>query len=77
MGIRNIAHYCPSSFRLIATPGRLLHVIVEMDLRLSFVQYVVFDEADRLFEMGFQDQLTVSEYDFYHVEVCFTTIDLL
>ncbi|KAL6740170.1 hypothetical protein Aduo_013554 [Ancylostoma duodenale] len=43
---------------LIATPGRLLHVIVEMDLRLSFVQYVVFDEADRLFEMGFQDQLT-------------------
>ncbi|EGT48599.1 hypothetical protein CAEBREN_09605 [Caenorhabditis brenneri] len=43
---------------LLATPGRLLHVIVEMDLRLSFVQYVVFDEADRLFEMGFQDQLT-------------------
>ncbi|KAK6048711.1 hypothetical protein COOONC_13783 [Cooperia oncophora] len=29
---------------LIATPGRLLHVIVEMDLRLSSVQYVVFDE---------------------------------
>ncbi|XGW32105.1 hypothetical protein V3C99_010353 [Haemonchus contortus] len=43
---------------LIATPGRLLHVIVEMDLRLSSIQYVVFDEADRLFEMGFQDQLT-------------------
>lgn len=43
---------------LLATPGRLLHVIVEMDLRLSFVNYVVFDEADRLFEMGFQDQLT-------------------
>ncbi|VDM56214.1 unnamed protein product [Angiostrongylus costaricensis] len=42
---------------LIATPGRLLHVIVEMNLRLGFVQYVVFDEADRLFEMGFQDQL--------------------
>uniref|UniRef100_A0A1I7WEZ2 ATP-dependent RNA helicase n=1 Tax=Heterorhabditis bacteriophora TaxID=37862 RepID=A0A1I7WEZ2_HETBA len=47
-----------STFSLIATPGRLLHVVVEMDLRLSFVQYVVFDEADRLFEMGFQDQLT-------------------
>ncbi|PAV83717.1 hypothetical protein WR25_25111 isoform B [Diploscapter pachys] len=42
---------------LIATPGRLLHVVVEMNLRLSRVQLVVFDEADRLFEMGFQDQL--------------------
>ncbi|CAI4231838.1 unnamed protein product [Auanema sp. JU1783] len=43
---------------LIATPGRLLHVVVEMELKLNHVQYVVFDEADRLFEMGFQDQLT-------------------
>ena len=32
---------------LIATPGRLLHVLVEMNLRLSAIQYVVFDEADR------------------------------
>ncbi|VDN53314.1 unnamed protein product [Dracunculus medinensis] len=42
---------------LIATPGRLLHVVVEMDLRLFSVQYIVFDEADRLFEMGFSEQL--------------------
>jgi ATP-dependent RNA helicase DDX54/DBP10 len=39
---------------IIATPGRLLHLIVEMDLDLKSVQYVVFDEADRLFEMGFE-----------------------
>ncbi|KAH9929503.1 ATP-dependent RNA helicase DBP10 [Epithele typhae] len=39
---------------IIATPGRLLHLIVEMNLDLKSVQYVVFDEADRLFEMGFQ-----------------------
>nr|XP_054768053.1 ATP-dependent RNA helicase DDX54-like [Lytechinus pictus] len=32
---------------LIATPGRLLHVLVEMDLKLMQVEYVVFDEADR------------------------------
>lgn len=42
---------------LIATPGRLLHIVVEMGLKLSSVQYVVFDEADRLFEIGLADQL--------------------
>uniref|UniRef100_A0A915Q3T8 RNA helicase n=1 Tax=Setaria digitata TaxID=48799 RepID=A0A915Q3T8_9BILA len=42
---------------VIATPGRLLHVVVEMDFRLSAVQIIVFDEADRLFEMGFSEQL--------------------
>ncbi|KAI8362840.1 P-loop containing nucleoside triphosphate hydrolase protein [Mortierella sp. GBAus27b] len=42
---------------IIATPGRLLHLIVEMDLDLKSVQYIVFDEADRLFEMGFEIQL--------------------
>ncbi|KAH8433412.1 ATP-dependent RNA helicase DBP10 [Aspergillus melleus] len=43
---------------VIATPGRFLHLKVEMDLDLSSVRYVVFDEADRLFEMGFAAQLT-------------------
>ncbi|KAI1794061.1 ATP-dependent RNA helicase DBP10 [Ganoderma leucocontextum] len=43
---------------IIATPGRLLHLIIEMNLDLKSVQYVVFDEADRLFEMGFQTALT-------------------
>ena len=42
---------------IIATPGRLLHLLVEMELKLSCVEYVVFDEADRLFEMGFSEQL--------------------
>lgn len=43
---------------IIATPGRFLHLKVEMSLNLSSVRYVVFDEADRLFEMGFAAQLT-------------------
>ncbi|CAH1773023.1 unnamed protein product [Owenia fusiformis] len=42
---------------IIATPGRFMHVVVEMDLKLHEVEYIVFDEADRLFEMGFQEQL--------------------
>lgn len=43
---------------VIATPGRFLHLMVEMSLDLSSVKYAVFDEADRLFEMGFAAQLT-------------------
>lgn len=43
---------------IIATPGRFLHLKVEMGLELSSMKYVVFDEADRLFEMGFAAQLT-------------------
>nr|XP_015221580.1 PREDICTED: ATP-dependent RNA helicase DDX54 [Lepisosteus oculatus] len=42
---------------IIGTPGRLMHVAVEMNLKLRGVEYVVFDEADRLFEMGFAEQL--------------------
>ena len=43
---------------IIATPGRLMHMIREVKtFKLMFVQYLVFDEADRLFEMGFAEQL--------------------
>ncbi|KAI9821782.1 MAG: ATP-dependent RNA helicase dbp10 [Pycnora praestabilis] len=43
---------------VIATPGRFMHLKVEMSLDLVSIRYVVFDEADRLFEMGFAAQLT-------------------
>lgn len=42
---------------IIATPGRLLHILVEMDRKLSHVKMAIFDEADQLFEMGFAEQL--------------------
>lgn len=48
---------------VIATPGRFLHLKVEMALNLSSIKYVVFDEADRLFEMGFAAQLTEILHD--------------
>jgi superfamily II DNA/RNA helicase len=38
---------CVPPSRIIATPGRLVHVAVEMNLKLQSVEYVVFDEADR------------------------------
>ena len=42
---------------IIATPGRLMHCIQQTNLSLSQTQIVVYDECDRLFEMGFADQL--------------------
>eukprot|EP00850_Spirogloea_muscicola_P025112 SM002212S07080 [mRNA] locus=s2212:8:1801:- [translate_table: standard] len=43
---------------IVATPGRLMHHLSEVeDMTLRSVEYVVFDEADRLFEMGFAEQL--------------------
>lgn len=42
---------------VLATPARFLHLKVEMQLNLSSIKYVVFDEADRLFEEGFAAQL--------------------
>ena len=32
---------------IIATPGRLMHILVEMEMKLITVEYLVFDEADR------------------------------
>ena len=32
---------------IVATPGRFLHLCIEMDLKLKGIQFVVFDEADR------------------------------
>ena len=42
----------------MATPGRLAHHLLEVpDFDLRNMQCVVYDEADRLFEMGFAQQL--------------------
>lgn len=42
---------------IIATPGRLVHILDITKISLSSIQIVIFDEADVLFEMGFQTQL--------------------
>lgn len=42
---------------IIVTPGRLMHLIIEMNLDFKTVECVVYDEADRLFELGFEEQL--------------------
>lgn len=39
---------------LIATPSRIKSALTRKELNLSQLQYVVFDEADQLFDMGFK-----------------------
>ena len=42
---------------VVATTGRLLDLVAHNALRLSDVQHLVLDEADRLLELGFADEL--------------------
>ena len=43
---------------VVATPGRLLDLADHNALRLSAVEHLVLDEADRLLDLGFAEELT-------------------
>ncbi len=51
MALRGGAHL------VVATPGRLLDLVGQNALRLSQVETVVLDEADRLLDLGFADEI--------------------
>jgi len=42
---------------IVATPGRLLDHLINNSLNLNNLQYLVFDEADRMLDMGFKDEI--------------------
>jgi superfamily II DNA/RNA helicase len=42
---------------MVATPGRLLDLVEHNALRLTAVEMLVLDEADRLLDLGFADEL--------------------
>ena len=43
---------------VVATPGRLKDLLNRKAVDLSSINYVVFDEADEMLQMGFQEELT-------------------
>jgi ATP-dependent RNA helicase DDX3X len=55
---------------LIATPGRLIDILHHGQLRLSAVQYLILDEADRMLDMGFEPQIdeVINRFDMPHPE---------
>jgi ATP-dependent RNA helicase RhlE len=42
---------------LIATPGRLLDLIDHNALSISGIQHLVIDEADKMFQLGFGEEM--------------------
>ncbi|MCG7536906.1 DEAD/DEAH box helicase [Pseudoalteromonas sp. OOF1S-7] len=42
---------------VVATPGRLLDHLIKGTLNLSAIEYLVFDEADRMLDMGFMGEI--------------------
>src|SRR5690606_30133593 len=42
---------------LVATPGRLVDLMKQKIVDLSLCKFIVFDEADRLFDMGFKKDI--------------------
>jgi len=43
---------------LVATPGRLLDLISLRAARLSSLKFLIFDEADRMLDMGFSEEIS-------------------
>ena len=49
---------------VVATPGRLLDMLQKKKLTLSNCQYLALDEADRLIDLGFEDDIRTL-FDFF------------
>lgn len=43
---------------VVSTPGRLIDLYKENHIDLKQVRAIIFDEADRMFDMGFKDDMT-------------------
>jgi superfamily II DNA/RNA helicase len=63
---------------LIATPSRIKSALQKKELNFNQLQYVIFDEADQLFDMGFKRELDfmIEYFDMNHTQMGFITATL-
>lgn len=63
---------------LIATPSRIKSAIQKRELNFNQLQYVIFDEADQLFDRGFKRDLDfmIEYFDANHTQFGFITATL-
>lgn len=63
---------------LIATPSRVKSAIAKKELSFNQLQYVIFDEADQLFDMGFKRELDfmIEHFDMNMTQFAFITATL-
>lgn len=74
--MKSVAH---SSYEiLVATPSRIKSAIQKKELSFNQLQYVIFDEADQLFDMGFKKDLDfmIEYFDMNHTHLGFITATL-
>jgi len=47
---------------IVATPGRLIDLIENLILDLSNCKYQILDEGDKMFDLGFEDDIKTIQY---------------
>ena len=48
---------------MVATPGRLIDMLNKKTVKLDVCRYLCMDEADRMIDMGFEDDIrTIFSY---------------
>ena len=58
----------------VCTPGRMIDLIKMKACTMMRATFLVFDEADRMFDMGFEPQVVLPKSSDFHV--CLLTVHL-
>ena len=55
---------------VVATPGRLMDLLEKRIMNLEVCRYLVLDEADRMIDLGFEDDIrTIFSFFKVHVHI--------
>lgn len=69
-------HCCRGVHIVVCTPGRILDILNKKMMNMDVCRYVVFDEADRMIDMGFEEDVRTI-FSFFKVAVKFYLLYLL